>query len=517
MDKKRDEVKPAKLIAEGLEALGKKDEDKISSLLHSIKERKKELLPAIMKKLKKKEEPALILKLVEKINDPDFGKAAGFIASGSTFFLSLRLKAVELAETLEVKLGPGLSSDIREGAKLLTLILQAAEGELKTLSSRVKELPLDIKLSLVSELASAPEKAVPVFSLLLGEKRELDERIYQMLKGIETTSSLALLSSELEKTDEKERLKLIKKAIHRLKSKGIELQKEKPKEKEKSEEEEGYLSTIDPLGERLLILVMPKARGEIRFFQVITSDAKGILHFITHSVPYEELISSIKRAEYNKGIHMAKAPADYIRTLIEQYASINEKRGEKPPAEFISWRNWMGKPKEEFDKPLIYRFISEEDIAVREALSEQGERLFKAPGISGWVIPEEEIKEGFARFTAAEESQLVLSDLQKEERRGKIILAEAERYFTNDKKELYKKRLSEMSYLLYQRGMKLEAEIALATARALSSRDIKFIPFALTLIRRSIEYAVKKKKEEEKKEPRLIIPPSAGGQIGEKK
>ena len=512
----KERIKPAKLLSETLEAIKGKDEEALASLLPSIKDRKKEIAQAIKKKIEKKEDIAHILTLAERLDDPDLGKIAKLVAENSALPLSLRLKAVEIAEAVGAKLEPGVSSAIREGMKLFSLI-KDEEADLPSLSSRVKELPLDVKLSLIADLALLPEKAIAFFPLLLGERAELDGAIIDALGKIETPASLSLLLSELERTSDKERIKKIRKAIHQLKSKGVEPpSRETPGEKRK-EEEEGYLSPIDSLGERLLVLVMPKGRGEVRFFQIIASDTKGILRFITHSVPYEELMSSIRRAEETKGIQMVEAPADYIRTLLGEYAGLNEKGGGKPPAEFVSWRNWIGEPRERFEKPLIYQFIPEEDIAAREALFEQGDRLFQLPGIIGWFIPEEEIKEGVERFATAEESPLILSDIQREERRNKIFLEEAERYFTEEKKELYKRRLIEMGYFLYQKGMKLEAEIALATAHAFSSHEIKFIPFALTLVKRSIELAVKKRKEAEKKEPRLIIPPSAQGGIGERK
>jgi len=81
--------------------------------------------------------------------------------------------------------------------------------------------------------------------------------------------------------------------------------------------------------------------------------------------------------------------------------------------------------------------------------------------------------------------------------------------FSGDRREVYKRRLEEMAYVLLKRGKEEEAKICLSVAVDLERPFTPFQPnpFLFQLVARSISILLAEDRERKGQEPSLIIQP----------
>ena len=107
------------------------------------------------------------------------------------------------------------------------------------------------------------------------------------------------------------------------------------------------------------------------------------------------------------------------------------------------------------------------------------------------------------------ESKLVLSPIQKQERIVKVYSDAAEQLFDEERRLLYQKRLEEMAYIIYRQGDEEKARVCFATSLSLKDNNMpsSHNPFLVGLIERSVTSALQEEEERGKENPSFIIKP----------
>jgi hypothetical protein len=341
------------------------------------------------------------------------------------------------------------------------------------------------------------------------------EKVADSLAGLPHEKVAKVLQRMLEEFEEKKVRKIIKRSLYRLKYKGVAIE-ESPSDKGKpvlhpfqAESPKGYGSPIDSLGQRLLILVIPHAGRGWAVLQGVISDTKGIVDFSGEEMTRKGLRSFLQEVQEKNPFPLVEVEPSYVAFLLEQSQRLSLQKGSSSSQDFLRSKNEIDPIKKEYDRPLIYSHLQVEELKENDRILRGSGDLFKSDLFASWGIPEEEIRPYADAVWEAEESKIVLSQAQKEARFQEIYQRALSDLFTEEKRGLYKKRLEEMAYVLFQLKREEEARMSVAAAIDLEKplNPIQPNPFLFQLVVRSIFTLLAEAREKKTKEPSFIVKP----------
>jgi hypothetical protein len=365
-------------------------------------------------------------------------------------------------------------------------------------------------------IKDAGGKSLSLLTKLVGKNEELDLIIAESLAYLPTSGSADMLSQMVvAETQNKPIKKAIKRSLYRLKERGIIVEDRGAEDSRASilrpptRISEGYLSSIDYLGDRLVWLTQPRVTKGLYFFQVLINDTEGIKDFQGTEITKKMYRDYLTRFKKENPMPIVETEPSYCQFLIQEAHTMATKRGHSVPTGYLEWKDIVGKPSSEVQRPLIYSCYEEETIKADESLLTRSETLFELPEFSNWVIKPDEIKQYAEKINEASKSKLILTPIQKQERISQIYNDAAEELFDEERRLLYKKRLEEAAYIIYKLGREEEAKICLAAALALKSKSItsSHHPFLLELVKRSLSAALWEEEQKARENPSFIVKP----------
>ena len=359
------------------------------------------------------------------------------------------------------------------------------------------------------------EEAYPFFQALLGQDEAVDLSLIESLGRWNSPEAGILLHRLAAKSSSKAVLKNVRKAIFRLKSQGVEVGEVKDSSPAvfrppQPPPVEGFLSPVDGSGTRLVWLVRPQLPQGVVAFHTLVNDVRGIMDFQALETTRKNFHDYAAMFRKQAPWEILEADPEYCLGLVTEAAEINKKRGETPPGEFAKWRPLMGSPPTPPLKPLIYLHLKEEEWKTRTDLLERSASLFQTPAFEAWFLEEEEAKKYLSLLKEASESRLVLTPYQKEARVLEIYRQASEEIFTPERRALFRRRLEEMSYILWRTGKEEDARMCLTAALRMESEAgiLTPHPFLLELVKRSVQALLEQEaREQQKKGEEMLIKP----------
>jgi hypothetical protein len=408
-------------------------------------------------------------------------------------------------------LSPGAEAAARE----VENNIQAGIEDPGSLVKKLQPLPAEDLKRLFRDLF---EKGNDQTFLLLGEICGKDERIdlalAESLGQWSSPRASGLLHRLSTATSGKAVVKSIRKSIFRLKSRGFEAEEISDRtpavyHPPPPAASEGFLTPIDFSGQRVVLLARPQIPQGMAAFSAAIGDRDGVVDFSgfeTSRKNFHEYLGMF-RAEYPGEV--VEADPDYCCGLIMEGAEIGQKKGASPSPEFLKWRPLMGASPSLPLRPLIYRYLEEEEARSRPELLDRSASLFQLPSFSAWSLEEEESKKYLALLKEASASRLVLAPHQKEGRLIEIYQQAVHELFDGPRRLLYRRRLEEMAYILWKTGQENEARIALAAAIGMEKESgiLAPHPFLMELAKRSLSSRLEEEKGKKEQEPGFIIQP----------
>jgi hypothetical protein len=309
--------------------------------------------------------------------------------------------------------------------------------------------------------------------------------------------------------------KMIKRSLYRLKSKGIVVEevlsdKARPILRPMSEEaKEGFASGIDFLGYRVLWLILPHPGRGLGVVHGVISDRKGIVDFSQEEMTRKGFRTFFKEVKEKNPFPIVEIEPSYVACLFGQAYRLNLEKKEAFPQGYLQAKGEIERIKKDYAKPLVYSYLQAEDIARDDRLLRKGTDLLKADVFSSWRIEEDQIGPYADEVREAEESKIVLNPGQKEVRFQAIFEKALTELFSEERRLLYRRRLEEMSYVLFRLGREEEAKISLAVAMDLEKplNPIQPSPFLFQLVTKSLSSLLAEAKEKKSKEVSLIVKP----------
>ena len=352
----------------------------------------------------------------------------------------------------------------------------------------------------------------------LGKGRETDLAIIFLLGRIADPAALEHLTSIEQTATDKEIKREARRSLYRLAQRGIAAPRPEQTESDTRKpiftlgpEIEGYLSSVDSSGGRLVWLAKPQAGSGIQLLQGAVNDREGLVRFGGVLIRRKELRRMAQDIKERHGITMISVPWEYAdQVLYDAYEKAKDlQRSELE--EFPSLRVLFnsGRP-----KPLphpIYNRLSADSIR-SGAWRELSQRLLEEPEFRVWVLDEDWLKAYLEQVQEAEESRLLLNDLQKQGRLSGIVRDAVREIFSGERGKLFQRRMEDMALYLMETKREEEAKLALAVAVAIGEGDLGGlgaldISFLTVLIQKSLAFYLSQAKAKTAEEPSLIIKP----------
>ena len=375
---------------------------------------------------------------------------------------------------------------------------------------------------IVEEIKTAQSQGVPPDEVLkkassyLKEEPYLTIHLIEALTRVPNPETAQLLTAMMAESEEKQVIKAIKRALYKLRQKGVKWEEKPTDEKPvftppKPAEPEGYLSPIDSTGSRIIVLARPiPQKGQLVVFSII-SDLEGIQQFTVNRFSKKEFREFVSSSLSSAEFPVIEAPGAYCLKLLKEAGALTQSLSKALPQGYHEVENEFNDVTWDEPAPPIYQSIKEDEIKDLPHLLKDSAHLHETMPFSTWHLGEQEVEKYASQITEAQQSKIVLRPDQKEARVNAVYREALEELFPEEKRLLWKRRLEEMAYALLKTGKEDEARAALSAAVDLKNpfSSIEPNPFIWNLLLKSIQGLMEtdqKKKEEEKKTSLIVTP-----------
>ncbi len=251
----------------------------------------------------------------------------------------------------------------------------------------------------------------------------------QILADTATQEAAIALQKLSESSRDKDTLSRIRKAIFRLKSKGVEVEK-LPDAGVRTAQRSNYpdyvyalVSVVDGSGQMLLWLARSRVPRGRYLVQARLHRGRGIVEFTDAEVSAKELRDIFRRISETPALASQEVPAGYAVWLLERGQRENEE-ADTPLPRGYTHAKLMLDPLSEADA-----FPAEGPHPVRGMVSSLAEdenrmdvrTIFSHRPFWGWVMDAERVEPYFQGFMESMESQVALDERQKKERLQQIV------------------------------------------------------------------------------------------------
>jgi len=411
-------------------------------------------------------------------------------------------EAEELANQFSRLLEDGRALESPEGTKLLTAF---------------SALKPSLQLGIIMELVHYKrDKTLPLLVSLLKGKSTIAPKIIDFLSSPADNTAVHLLQCLLKETKDKELSRSIKKTLYRLKNKGIEVTLHEPaapvtppKKRIPLPSPSAYATTIDPLGERLIVAVKPKTEQELLILQFLLNDQKGINDLIASTAAQKDFSAYLDKIRAAKQISMVEIGLDYCHFLIKESSRKNHTSGTRIPESFFLWKKMFGSLDKELEKAAIHSLLSAQEIRSQGSLLDLSANLIEKYESAFWLLEWKLLVDCYREVYEVENSLLVLKEHQKESRMNEIVQKTARLFFDEANRLLFQRRLEEIAYIFWESGQKDDAKSAFAAALAFSPDGVSSDkhPFALKTVVKNFAFLTEQSQKEKRSESgRIILP-----------
>ena len=298
--------------------------------------------------------------------------------------------------------------------------------------------------------------------------------------------------SELRKAfPQKSVQKAVRKAVFRLKQRGITLPDGEPDQAPTfavaKEEPSVYIGPIDGSGNRPLLIVLPRGASGVDLAMGAVNDEQGIIEFI-YGRYSKKRMKEVRDLFFSKVPHMVETTLSHAVTVLED--AYRKEEGKPGPAtgEYLRLRPWLLENVEPLDRPVVSDFIPMESVTADILTPTQLERLLQHELMISWVLDPEKLRPLSEEIVRAQESPIFISEGQRREHLNKIREDSLVKLFGEKDRMLFRTRLEEMAFVFFKIGEETLARLCLAAALSLEEKTslLKVNPFLNALIDRSL-------------------------------
>jgi hypothetical protein len=356
---------------------------------------------------------------------------------------------------------------------------------------KIREILREVEVAQRGEVK--PQEILQRISFYLQQEASLAIPLIDALVKLPTSQTALLLEEMMIMLKDKWALKAIKRALYRLRQKGVAWGKRTAPEKPilrpaQTEAPEGYVGAMDSSGSRVIVIVRPLHRGGTRVYFSIVNDLEGLQRLEISDLTKKGLKEFVNKSLASTEFPIVEAPGGYCALLLREAAGHSRKDGASLPQRYEAVEKGLSDVQWDEPVPLIYQYIKEEAVKDKPRLLKETGGLHRIAPFSSWFLPTEAVRKYAELIKEAETSHLVLTPQQKEARLLSLYREALEELFPEAQRLLWKRRLEEMAYILWKLGKKREAGMAVSAAVDLKTPfgSIEPNPFILNLLLKSL-------------------------------
>ena len=298
--------------------------------------------------------------------------------------------------------------------------------------------------------------------------------------------------SEIRKTfPQKTVQKALRRAVFRLKQRGITLPDSEPDEAPAfavaKEEPSAYVGPIDGSGSRPLLIVLPRGASGVDLAMGAVSDEQGFIEFI-YGRYSKKRVNEVKELFFSKVPHMVETTLSHAARVLEH--AYRKEEGKPGPAtgEYLRLRPWLIGNVEIRDRLVVADHIPLDSVTADMLTPTQIEKLLQHKLMISWVLDPEKLSPLSEAIASAQESPILISEGQRREHMSKIKEEGIIKLFGEKERMVFRMRLEEMAYVFFKMGEETLARLCLAAALSLEEKAplLKANPFLNALVDRSL-------------------------------
>lgn len=276
---------------------------------------------------------------------------------------------------------------------------------------------------------------------------------------------LAIDPSDLPKVGRK----LLKRALHRLRSRGVSIEPKQvaapvvarlPKLEESVDQ--AFLSGLDPRGGRMLLLVENNPGGGLRLFQVVADELRGIVECEVFSAGRSRIRNFLD--DLKRRVNMREVESEAVRALIARASS--QHPVDRPlPRSFSEWRSHLtAKAMGPAPGELAREALAAGDDAASPGLVAKAADLIRTNALGPWPPDTPQLVEIAERLKEQAEGRIIVSGAARQEQVDGLLAEAAAEVFSETVGEAMARRFEECAFMLWKGEREEEARACLAAA-----------------------------------------------------
>ncbi len=442
------------------------------------------------------------------------------------------LNAKEEAVGLLRDVGVEIPQEVEDTLRIARQFVESPDA--KSLET-VLALPEAWKEPVLAAWLARPCSDAGLLESVLGLDPRMDTAIVERLGASGAQGAMPVLQRLVGGEDRKLR-KAAKRALHRLRSTGVDVAGGRPTQEAFSLEiapdvhrdSRAFVTGIDGSGGRILWVMAPSSKGGYRLLEAVIDDQQGLRKSEMMSVALKGFRSHIERLRANPALLIAQLELPQAVAILRTGEALAAAAGTALPPEYEVWRDELAAElfstaaeiqQEESDtvdsagemasadspeEPSGGRTPEQRDLLAQSA------DLLGEPYFANWAVLGEAVESAAVGVRRAETSTLVVDEEQRKQQVDREISGVAE-VFDSATRERYRQRLEQMTDVLLAMKHERQAQLALAAARGFT--DVADLysdhPFARALIQRGVLAAyqsVRQEEDHDSSESRIVQP-----------
>jgi len=289
--------------------------------------------------------------------------------------------------------------------------------------------------------------------------------------------------------------KAAKRALHRLKARGIAVEENGSGEAFSLEIPPdvaggslAYVTGVDGLGGRIMWILSPNTAGRCSLLEAVTDDVHGIRKAEILDTTRGDFRRHMTRLRDTPSVLLAMAPAAAVAGFLRAAEALNAESQTDIPDGYTQFRKDAA--------AVLFETLEAWDPGLPECPTTEDERrevlrgaveLLGAPYFAAWAILGTAAEDAAAAVRAAETSEILVDDEQRKQHVDKAISGVADSFDAAERTR-FKMRLHEMARMMAAIGDETEAVRALVAGDAFETVDDLYAdhPFARGIIQRGV-------------------------------
>ncbi|RJR30042.1 MAG: hypothetical protein C4576_34350 [Desulfobacteraceae bacterium] len=332
--------------------------------------------------------------------------------------------------------------------------------------------------------------------------------------------AVTLLNAVQEKFPQKEVRKAVRKAVFRLRQRGIDVpdrRKEEPSPfvaaRSEQSQAAAFINPPDGLGNRAVIIEITRFPAGVDLGMGIASDEKGLLEFLFGRYSRKKA-KEMKELFFQSVSELQETSIEHAATVLESAYQKSKGGTNRSISEYLELRPWLLENVVLLKTPLIHDLIPPGSVSDPDLTGLQIHRLLAHQWTKTWIIHPDDIKPLIEEILNVRQSPILVSAEQKAARVEDLKRAFLLRTYTDDKRAAVTSRLEEIAYLFHKSGEEDFAVLALKAALSMKEKDSTFKTnsFLSHMLEHSLTYYMGQMEEnsteaaKQESSPGLILP-----------